>query len=401
MKESLFDKIIHKLIEGISDADHSLVNGKSGILIALSYYYSFNLNENIRKEVDDGIHQCIEGILSDLETKEIDSSLAFGFTGMTYALRIAYDLGQKQKIDIEWFDDLNELAIKSLDNYIEIKEYDLLRGASGIILYLLRFYPKKELFFKYVESLCNQAVWKDENTCYWIFYSFNEEKKEMEYRHDIINLGLAHGVSGIITILSEIYNKGFYKEKCFKMINGAINYLKTIQNQESQCQFPGIVYYNVEQQNSSKLGWCYGDSSIGLSIIKAGQYCKNEDWYHYGNEICLKSTERNLENAGLDEHGICHGYFGTMHIYNRLYKATNNNFYRERKEYWYKIGMQMRDFDIDDLGFYQVDFHSSGVFQKYSKLGYLQGLSGIYLCLASYVNIKYSWDSSLLIAIEK
>lgn len=99
----------------------------------------------------------------------------------------------------------------------------------------------------------------------------------------------------------------------------------------NQSQFTGIVYEGVKYQNSSRLGWCYGDSSLGLSILKAGEYCENEEWIHYGNSICMKSTERNFDNAGLDEHGICHGYFGTMHIYNRLYDVTGNESYLEKR----------------------------------------------------------------------
>jgi hypothetical protein len=138
---------------------------------------------------------------------------------------------------------------------------------------------------------------------------------------------------------------------------------------------------------------------LGLAILKAGIYSKNKNWLDFGNRICIKSTERTSENSGLDEHGICHGYFGTMHIYNRLYLETNDIKYSNSKEFWYHAGINNRDFKVDTLGFYQVDLQPDGSLKKYTTTGILQGLSGIYLSLASYERINYPWDSLFLLNI--
>ena len=297
------------------------------------------------------------------------------------------------------FEQLNMIMYNSLDYYLKIKDYDLLRGATGIVVYLINYNFNLTYIEKYIDSLYNDAVWIENNKCYWVFYSFNEKKKKLEYRDDIINLGLAHGIGGIISVLAELYKKGVKKEICSTLINGAINYLNTVENSDKKSQFCGIIYKGDEKQNSSRLGWCYGDSSLGLSILKAGVYSNNESWIDYGNKICLKSTERTIENSDLDEHGICHGYFGTMHIYNRLYEITKNINYLNRKEYWYNIGMNNRNFKIDDFGFYQADLEQDGSLHKYTTTGLLQGLSGIYLCLASYNKIYYPWDRIFLLNI--
>lgn len=394
--EFIEDRIILKLIENISGLDYTLTHGRSGVLVALSHYNIYSSNNNNQIKVDLAIQKCIDELIEDIETKYIDCSFAFGLAGISYSLRTAYELGQEEKINLDWIEELNDVIFNSLINFIQIKEYDFLRGASGIIKYFLTYYPKEKYFVDFVESLFNEAIWIENDRCYWTFYSFNEEKKELEYKEDVINIGLAHGICTLIVILSEIYEKGFSKEKCYKLIEGSIKYLMSIQNFENVAQFPGIIYNKTVQQNSSRLGWCYGDSSVALSIIKAGINCNNLEWFDYGNSIGLISTKRDFENAGLEEHGICHGYFGTMHIYNVLFKATNDINYRERAKYWKEIGMKNRDFEIDDLGFFQTELNNNGTIRKFFTYELLQGLPGVYLCLASHEKKECSWDAMFL-----
>ncbi|MDR6761953.1 lantibiotic modifying enzyme [Flavobacterium sp. 2755] len=398
--QNLADEIILELINSISDADHTITHGKPGILIALSYYSCFHLNPAYKKKVDNAIQKCINGILNDIETKHLDSSLAFGLGGITYALQTAYQLNQKDKIDPDWFDDLNTLLAESTARFLEIFDFDFFRGASGLITYILKFYPEKELLSKFVTTLYEKAVW-DGDGCYWIFYSFDPVNKTFTYREELVNLGLAHGISGIISVLSELYKKGIAQNECYKMIEGAINYLRKIQSNEHLSQFPPIFNLNSTSQEESRLGWCYGDSALGLCILKAAKYCKNESWYTFGEEICRKSAERKINESLLEEHGICHGYFGTMHIYNKLFENTGKSVYKEAKEYWFDTGIAERDFNLNSLGFYQTDYNAEYKPEKRVTYGLLQGLSGILLCLLSYNGTQYPWDDLLLMSIEE
>jgi lantibiotic modifying enzyme len=397
--QSLADQIVLKLVDNISDADHTITHGKPGILIALSYYNCFNLNPAYKKTVERAIQDCIDGILNDIETKHLDSSLAFGLTGITYALQTAYELNQQDKIDTEWFSELNILIADSAEGFLEVSDFDFFRGSSGMIMYLLKFYPKHELLPKFVESLYEKAVW-DEESCYWIFYSFDPEKKTFSYREDLVNLGLAHGMCGIISILSELFKKGISQQKCYKMIEGAIKYFKTIHNRQLDSQFPPIFNQNSTIQETSRLGWCYGDSALGLCILKAAKYCKNESWSSFGEEVCMISTNRKINNSFLEEHGICHGFFGAMHIYDKLFRNTEKNIYKEAREYWFEIGMEKRDFNLNSLGFYQTDYGVDYIAEKKITYGLLQGLSGILLCLLSYNGYSYPWDDLLLLGID-
>lgn len=394
------DELALRIANQISQVeDPSLFSGKSGMILALAYYYKYE-NSSHTKKLKEQIYSGVESILDDLENLHLDSSLSNGLAGIAYTLKICKDLDILKEIDEEWYTPIDTIICNSLENLLNIKEYDLLRGASGLIVYLQTNEKYKLYIERYIDSLFENAIWESKDTCYWIFYSYNEQRKQLEYNSEIINLGLAHGLPCIISILSDLYKKGYKKDKCKILINGAINYLKNVRQKDNLSQFTNIFKKNEIEQTPSRLGWCYGDTGVGLSIIKAGIYLDKNVWLNYGTEICLGSLERNFRNSGLHEHGICHGYLGACHIYNRLYYATNKREFLERKNYWYKIAIENKDFKIDPSGYYQTELNNELNFDKYTTFGLLQGLSGVLLYESTHNFIKHSWDNVFLTNIS-
>lgn len=402
MNYDLKKNIINNILHEIPNCDFSLFHGKSGILVSLVCYLKTekNLDSKERSYIEMKVNECIEFIIEDVENYPMDGSLASGLTGIAYALQIAKSLGGYDVIENDWFKSFDDIIISSFENNLKVRDYDLLRGATGNLLYLLNFCPDNRNYVEaYIRSLFKDAIWVNDDTCYWIFYSFNGVSKQLEYNSEVINIGLAHGIASIISLLSELYETGFEKEKCYKLISGAVNYLRSIEMTDSINHFDGIVYLKEKGISSRRLGWCYGDTSTGLAILKAGSHCCNEDWIDYGNQICLNSTKRTLESSFLEEHGLCHGYFGTMHIFNRLYKRTGKVEYLEMMKYWRDAGETIRDYSCDSTGFFQTELTEDNLVCKFSTPSLIQGLSGILLCLTSTEEIIYPWDKIFLLNI--
>jgi lantibiotic modifying enzyme len=395
------EQIIQRLIKDMNSVDHSLTHGKSGILLSLCYYYQYECPPQLKEGLKIHLDKCIDELLVSISEEAMDGSLANGLTGIAYSLMACHRMGLTDLVDESWLDDLNPMIKTFLKNQLLKKKYDLLRGATGSVIYMLDYCLDKRYIKIYVDSLFDNAIWESDNSCYWIFYSFNEDKQILEYTENIVNLGLAHGMTGIISVLSKIHALGIEKEKTYLLIQGAINYVLKTESYTQISQFCGIVNTEGnEKQNSSRLGWCYGDLGVGLSILKAGLCCDNPGWKNKGNSICLKTLERTVDNAYLDEHGVCHGYFGTMHMYNRIYNITKNTKFLEARNYWFDLALEKRDFGLDDLGLFQIDHEPNGFLKKYTTPGLLLGLAGVYLCNASIEQINYPWDSIFLLDTE-
>lgn len=398
MRDNLIEKLILEIVENMDEADASLMHGKSGMLVSFCYYYKTIEDLDLKLKINNAINRCIDLLLEDIEKLELNGSFGFGLAGIAYSFRIAYDLGHKDKINLEWLDDMHEIVKDSFNFCLANKEFDFLRGASGIIIYLVNCGKENDLLELYIRKLEQEALWT-ENRCHWIFYSFDENQRLFKYDDRYVNLGLAHGMASIVNLLTEIYSRVKYKKRIENLLEGAINFLISVKTTHQVSSYCGIYDKDSSIQATSKLGWCYGDTSVGISILKAGFQVNNSGWKELGNEICLKSANRSLEDAGLDDHGFCHGYFGAAHIYGRLYELTNEPIYVERKEYWLENAFQKRDYNVHNLGFYSSILENKNLY-KFKSFGLLEGLSGIalVLCSSSYYenSSQHTWDSLFL-----
>lgn len=391
------EKLLNYIIQDAEGIDFSLFSGKSGILITLINYQKSSKSKSSRKIIDIQINKCINSLLDDIENNSMDGSFIAGITGVAYALRFAYYNGFNDLIDIEWFDEIDNVIITYFNHFVSIKELDLLRGLTGIIVYFLKFNIHKDYVDKYVSLLKKTAVWENE-TCFWYFYSFNKEKVKMEYRKDMINLGMAHGVALIISSLASICKRNIQKKICTQLIIGSTNFLMSQLNSTSLNQFGSVFYKKTNKLGEARLGWCYGDLSTGFSILKAGIICNNKEIYDNGFNICLKTLKKDYYTSHLEEHGFCHGFYGTSYIYYKLFLLTKATKFLEKRDYWISIAEEQRSFNTHELGYFQNDVIGEKT-EKHTTSGLLSGLSGILLCLLSFENNTTDFDNLFLLDV--
>ena len=386
--------IIEFLVKDIrSDFDSSLFFGKAGILLALINYLDIENSPQIHKKVN----ECIESIVSDIQNTPLNGSLMSGLTGIAYALRLSKEKGYCDEIDDSWFDEVDEIIKDYYDSYLRINDLDLLRGATGVIVYLLRFKIHYEWIEEYVILLKNTAIWK-KDCCYWRFYSYNESSNSLEYRDDIINLGLAHGMPMILSILSLIYKENINKHDCKELIDGTYKFILRDSINNSIYQFKGILYLNQEQEqiNSSRLGWCYGDLSVGYSFVKSALLIQDDDMYNKGLQICKITCNRDINTSYLEEHGFCHGFYGTAYIYHKLFKLSNEPIFNKQSEYWIAISDVTKDYTLNKLGYFQTDTVNNRVDRTITS-HLLSGISGILLCKLALKSTNVDFDNIFLL----
>ncbi|WP_367867711.1 lanthionine synthetase C family protein [Pedobacter sp. WC2423] len=397
-------KIEQQLMQQVKDMDHSFINGRSGAIVALSYYNAFHSSADQEKHIAEKIKFLIQNNLDDIESKPMQYSLFFGLAGICYSIRTAGHLDYRNAIPESWLKSLDRLIVNSADHYLNINEFDLMRGAGGILTYLLHFNPSQKNTKHMIRHLLDAAICVDGDKFYWGTYDMNVQSNQLEYSPEIYNLGLAHGIPGIISILSECYRLNFYRKECAEKIHGAINFIISRQVTGHDYCFPARVKTNkngIGEPEPSRLGWCYGDLGVAIAILKAGQYCGNKAWIEKGKEIACMTLGRTGHMALLDEHGLCHGYLGTMHMYNRVFKATGDPVFQKQMRYWESISSKDLDFKVSETGFFKVQNDQGSGKIKLGSADILQGLSGILLCLlSSRDGIAYPWDRAFLTNIE-
>lgn len=331
-----------------------------------------------------------EGVTKVNEYEKFD--LADGIIGWGWFVRMfAYE----GLLDIDEFEDvfteINILIKKRLDTPGHLDDFDLFYGSIGIGLYLNAPPFDNELLDELVKRMISNHTNIEHN---WATFNIVEGRKV-----DIINYGLAHGLSSVIVFLSKYLKNNpasNLKDLVTKTLRNLIKQLMHCKQVKSKSLFPS--YRNIltnETQSYSRLAWCYGDLGISIALWQAGEILCDETIKNDAINICLKTTERISKNdTDVTDAGICHGTAGIAHIYNRMYSYTGVLEFKEAANYWINETLNMAKFSDGLAGYKSFDKND---WQNDTSL--LEGISGIGLVLLSHVQKEEStWDSCLLLS---
>lgn len=279
------------------------------------------------------------------------------------------------------------------------KNYDLFRGVLGIILLyeeLGILNRKIDLQKQLINNLKMQAITSEKNESRWHFFSFNVEKERYEMHDSYVNLGLAHGLPGLVSCLSRLHHS--LNSQTFPLVDNAINYILKYESSnyfdDTLSMFPATFNQDKEitrKDFKSRLAWCYGDLGIACMFLTAGNKFGKKEWIEKANEIIIRSTKRRdlMENLVFDA-GLCHGTSGIAHIFNRFSYLFGNKEVRNATDFWIEQTLEMAKFNEGLAGY------KFGPTVKPQDYGVLEGVSGIGLSLISYLNNKQmGWDRCL------
>jgi len=372
-----------------------LLDGRAGIALFFSRYYKLTGNidslATLRKLMD----ECVDHLSGD----DFQYSFCSGFTGIAWAI---HHLADQHLIehpdDATWrhFDRaVAEFTIDELNRGI----YDFVQGGLGGVPYLLARHPNgdvEKVLVRVVDALASLAD-RDEHGIRW--KDFRTRIKALDYRDEpVYNLGLAHGIPSVISILSMIYRKGIARKKVKELIDGSVDWLLNQKNKlaGSISVFPAYISVHGKKiSNASRLGWCCGDLGAAVALNHAG-FALNHPLYKNLSEKILLHTRmsRTCENGLIEDASIGHGSMGVSHIYRRMYRTLGQPWLRHEADRWLETALDMTADTGAPAGF---DSHAQN--SSAGQYDLMEGLAGIGLALMSAVNAKdASWDRSFLIS---
>ncbi|WP_282081182.1 lanthionine synthetase C family protein [Aquimarina algiphila] len=327
-----------------------------------------------------------------------------GITGFLWTLQF---LNENDIIEIDDDDDffcqIEDFIYKVMTNDIENKNYDFLHGAIGYGVFFLKRYKTTKnpvLRNRYKDIMCEVVEFLGESKIENIKGFMWESPQESDIGNEInIDLGLAHGVPSILYFLCLVYDEGVFKEKIHPLIEGACNYVLSTKNVSKNIisLFPTYQYVSqIKEEHASRLGWCYGDVGVGLSLLKAAKVTNDIILKNEAISILIHSSKRRGlgENSVLDA-GLCHGAYGLFHIYGKLFKKTKEQSFRESSEYWKMKGDNMAKFDENKNIDYEIYL---GERNWLKPISLLEGVTGIGLSIISGLNnYEIEWEECLFI----
>ncbi|NQZ12988.1 MAG: hypothetical protein HRT35_38070, partial [Algicola sp.] len=260
------------------------------------------------------------------------------------------------------------------------QEYELFTGLVGIGLYGLNRYQRQS-GQQIVQGVLHQLNQKSTTTAQGI--AWNNPKHSRYFREDFgenqFDLSTAHGNGSVLAFLTACVEQQVELNQAKTMLAAHCQWLVLQQNiKQSGSHFPSMS----GMENRSILGWCYGDLSLSLTLIRASKVLKDSQLHDQAIAIALSTLTRTIESEKNTPIALCHGAFGHALLYHILYLHTQVEAFENQSMYWLKYGLlAIETQDLNNI-----------------PIGLISGLSGIALItIALQVQQKPLWLKLILV----
>lgn len=372
---------------------------------------------------DEAAHAYVLKIKESIEQSSIRYySLYGGLAGTCWSLYQASRQGSRYNKLLATLN--GHLLNKVQNNYIiPLKEniakerpsdpslYELIQGLAGIGVYGLSHRSDPHLadmtrqILRILVDLTKPIHWEGRSVPGWYvpvdFLSNEGDKKH--YPKGNFNLGLSHGITGILALLSIAVLRGFSVEGQLEAIERVSFWLKERRRMYKDTYFwePCTSFENEKsnQQNETFLGrdaWCYGTPGVSRSLFLAGKALNSETLKQTALDSFRSVFSRSREEQFLPGPTFCHGIAGLLMITSLMARDTLAIDLQEKTETLQTLLLEYYQQE-NPFGFTDFSPVQNKRYSEINKAALLEGSSGVLLTLLSLKNSSTWWHAPFLI----
>jgi hypothetical protein len=214
-------------------------------------------------------------------------------------------------------------------------EYDLLAGLVGVGVYAVERLPRPlagELLTSVVDRLAELSEQDPTHPLWWSPAGSLPAQLRRTFPGGAWNLGLAHGLPGVIGLLAKSHAAGVVSAG--PLLDRSVEWLFDQRLPANAGSVLPALCAPYLAPRRSPLAWCYGDPGASIALFVAARHAGPTDWETAALSVAEAAAARSLTDNSVEERSICHGSAGLAHIFNRLYQATENASMRRATEAW-------------------------------------------------------------------
>ena len=355
---------------------------------------------------DECAHRYLEIVNNALADQPVRSlSLFDGLCGVGYAAYCMSDHGRRYQ---SFIGQLNQMIAEIAQETVEacrekpLNEfcYDIMYGLSGTAEYLLNFGSDKKIrsvlegILRYLTYLCRIgedgyplfAVNADQS-----YLISRNRDKDIKY----VNLGLSHGIPGILQVLCRTYDNGISvpgQKEAIQFLAGYLRDLCVQQGEEIFWEAQKILNV-VAEPEAARDAWCYGTPGVAYSLLSAARILEDElmkSLAIYGMKCSMKRMKEIISPT------FCHGLSGLCSLSRRFYEITGDREFLELELAGIDKIMEMYREEFP-FGFKDTEIIRGQVVDK-DIIGMLSGSCGILLTILAGVKpVRTNWESLFML----
>jgi len=364
--------------------------------------------------------QLIEAVHSTHELPLTERGLAAGIAGLALALA-----------DCAGDDPRYETARRALDRKLAVQvieaptwrrhtgvadsDYDIVRGAAGVLAYLAAVAQPDALVRQAVDVLVDDLIWlcgpaPQPRRQPWFIppdrYPTGSGY-EQDFPHGYINLGLAHGIPGPLAALCFAASRhvtassGDQQRRLHETIRHLADYLVAVSFDDSWGRnwSMGVPLTDTgaqgrTQATPTRSAWCYGAPGVACALLAAAQILADGSLRELAIDTFDGALRRLAAHGGLSSATLCHGAAGALAICVRFARDTGSAAARRALPV---LTEQLLAHCDPDLLLGVQDLEQPGVLLD--SPGLLSGSAGVALALwSASTPIPARWERALLIS---
>lgn len=373
-----------------------------GGTIGLALFFAYLEAARPGSQADERALAVLGEAIDALAERSLEPSLYSGFSGVAWAI---------EHLSRELFDSEEDLAAPiddALDGLLadprSILPYELMRGVAGFGTYLLERLPHPrahELLARVIDHLEATAERSPAGCTWHTRPEWLAGWKRPLLPHGCYDLGLAHGVPGVLGFLAAAQRAGVADPRIPALAEGAVQWLLAQRLPgDRDFAFPAFVAPGGGPQ-PTRTAWCYGDLGVAAVLLSAARSFGRPDWEREALALAQLAARRSEEAAGAVDACLCHGTAGNGHLFLRLHQATGDPLLREAALAWIRRTLEVRRPGGEMAGYSAwIAERGNGEGAWRADPGFLMGAAGVGLALLAAVSeVEPAWDRVMLVSI--
>lgn len=234
--------------------------------------------------------------------------------------------------------DVDELLLSMLNAERWPGHFDLINGLVGLGVYFIERLPRpaaKSALAAIVRHLRALSEQQPTGTTWHTPHRLVTEIGRARYPNGYYNLGVAHGVPGVLSFLWSAYLLGIETEVSLTLLERTMEWLiKQQMPADSGFRFP--AHTTSVKKAPSRFTWCYGDLGVLSAISPISIGFDTPSWTSFSSDLYEHCLRQALIAKNIVDAPLCHGASGIAHILNRLFQRNGDERCKSVAIAWYE-----------------------------------------------------------------
>jgi hypothetical protein len=335
-----------------------------------------------------------------LPEKLMDESLYCGFPGVAWTTEHLLRLSGRDVAE-DPAAGIDEALLEFFENDDFRPAYDLLGGLAGLGVYALEREgrPLARKIAGAVLDRLEEMSRPQSSGISWPSGAGTRRalREDAPLDETYFNLGLSHGVPGVIGILARFAGRSELRARVLPLLEGGVEWLMQQHLEGTHITFPDYRVHNSAPV-PARVAWCYGDPGVAAALFAAARALDRPELMTQALATAHTAARRPLADTGVVDTGLCHGSAGLAHIYHRLYRASGDEECGRAAQLWFERCLARATDRPSIAGFPTFSFDRVRDGEYIEDPGWLTGAAGVGLVLlAAITDQEPLWDRLLLL----